>query len=164
MEDEHQYNRHLDTHSTADKSPGRLPELELCDPSDDSSSSGSLEDFDSPDDPSPLSSDGCSRIETSKMRLFVIKMGSHKRVQYFRMSFNCAKCSGEDDGELRKLRRRVKRRLNLAEPFQIFNSLGYPMQEDEMGFLSQEGPSLGRSVVLYVSSSLCKLINVPEDS
>lgn len=64
MEDEHQYNRHLDTHSTADKSPGRLPELELCDPSDDSSSSGSLEDFDSPDDPSPLSSDGCSRLET----------------------------------------------------------------------------------------------------
>jgi hypothetical protein len=155
MEDYH-HNRHLETYSTEDKSPTRLPDLELCDASDDSSSSGT-QVFDTADDPSPLSSDGRSRLETSKILLIVIKMGtlSAKRVQYFRMTFDCAKCAGEDDGEIRKLRRRVKRRLKLSEPFRIFNSQGYPVQEDELSFLSQE-TLFNKSVVLYVSSSLCK--------
>lgn len=156
MEEQH-HHRHLETNSTEDKSPVRLPDLELCNPSDDSSSGGDL-DLDTPEELSPLSPDGCSRLATSRILLFVVKMaGSRKGVQYFRMTFDCSRCTGEDDSELRKLRRRVKRRLKLAEPFRIFNNQGYPMHEDELSFLSQDA-SWNKSAVIYVSSSLCKLL------
>ena len=72
--------------------------------------------------------------------------------EYFKMRLDCTKCSTESDNneDLRKFRRRVKRKLGLNDNFKIFNYLGHPINEDELSYLNPGG---NKHAVVHVSSS-----------
>lgn len=95
--------------------------------------------------------------------LYVIKLAQLKAPQgaserlaapfeFFKMRLDCAKCSTESENneDLRKFKRRVKRKLNLGDNFKIFNYLGHPINEDELSYLNQGGK---KQAVVHVSSS-----------
>ena len=84
--------------------------------------------------------------------LYVVKMGSHN-FEHLKMKLDCTKCSGENDSDLRKFKRRVKRKLALVDGFRIFNYQGYPINEEEISFLNQEN---SKKAVVYVAANSCK--------
>ena len=64
-----------------------------------------------------------SRTPTLNLHGGDLSKSKHQLFEYFKMYLDCSKCQedGENDLDLRRFRRKVKKKLRLGENFRIYN-------------------------------------------
>ena len=64
-----------------------------------------------------------SRTPTQNLQGGDLSKIKHQLFEYFKMYLDCSKCQedGENDLDLRRFRRKVKKKLRLGENFRVYN-------------------------------------------
>jgi hypothetical protein len=64
-----------------------------------------------------------SRTPTQNLHGGNLSKIKHQLFEYFKMYLDCSKCQedGENDLDLRRFRRKVKKKLRLGENFRVYN-------------------------------------------
>jgi len=70
-----------------------------------------------------MSATKLSRTPTVNLYGGDLSKNKHQLFEYFKMNLDCSKCQedGENDLDLRRFRRKVKKKLRLGENFRIYN-------------------------------------------
>jgi len=64
------------------------------------------------------------------------------------MMLDSSKCSEDNDLELRRFRRKVKKKLRMGDQFRLYNQQGYPIQDTDLAFINSGD---NRRAVVYVT-------------